>query len=98
MTAILRTVAKKLEGSEAVKTMGSEKLTWSVCRYLSNFQPSIMSLATAATLATTLTALAALPHSQDLTPSVGQYNIYCNYVATLIPTLPSFSLTHYCTH
>lgn len=79
MTAILRTVAKKLEGGEAVKTMGMEELTWSVCRYLSNFQPSIMSLATAATLATTLTALAALPHNQDLTPSVGQYCIvlYC---------------------
>ncbi|KAK3892628.1 hypothetical protein Pcinc_003517 [Petrolisthes cinctipes] len=70
LNAILRTVAKKLEGSEAVKTMGIEELTWSVCRYVSNFQPSVMSLTTATTLSTTLTALAALPHHQDLNATV----------------------------
>lgn len=85
MTAILRTVAKKLEGGEAVKTMGLEELTWSVCRYLSNFQPSIMSLATAATLATTLSALAVLPHNQDLTPSVGKYCTVFRFQLTSLP-------------
>ncbi|KAK4317245.1 hypothetical protein Pmani_011660 [Petrolisthes manimaculis] len=70
LNAILRTVAKKLEGSEAVKTMGIEELSWSVCRYVSNFQPCVMSLTTATTLCTTLTALTTLPHHQDLNATV----------------------------
>ncbi|XP_071548151.1 Fanconi anemia group D2 protein-like isoform X1 [Panulirus ornatus] len=64
LTAVLQTIAKKLEG-EVVSSMGQEELISTVFRYISNFHSSVVSIDTAAVLVQTLVALMALPSHED---------------------------------
>ncbi|XP_069186232.1 Fanconi anemia group D2 protein isoform X2 [Procambarus clarkii] len=64
LTAILRTIAKKLEG-EVVSGMGQEELISTVFRYISNFHASVVSIGTASILVQTLVVLTLLPEHED---------------------------------
>lgn len=70
-SAILRVIAKKLEG-DAVSTMDQEELTSTVFRYLSNFHATIVDLGTATVLVQTLVAITALPQHEDFTDSLSK--------------------------